>query len=63
MINLLELNQIDILAFLLAGICHDLGHDGFTNGYHINAMTERTIRYSDISVQENFHAAETFFIM
>jgi hypothetical protein len=63
MIQLLELNQIDILSFLLAGICHDLGHDGFTNGYHINALTDRAIRYSDISVQENYHAAETFFIM
>jgi len=62
-IKLLELNQVDILSFLLAGICHDLGHDGFTNGYHINAMTDRAIRYSDVSVQENYHAAETFFIM
>jgi hypothetical protein len=49
-IELLELNKLDILSFLLAGICHDLGHDGFNNGYHINAMTERAIRYSDISV-------------
>ncbi len=63
MIQLLELNQIDILSFLLAGICHDLGHDGFTNGYHINAMTDRAIRYSDVSVQENYHSAETFFIL
>jgi high affinity cGMP-specific 3',5'-cyclic phosphodiesterase 9 len=54
---------VDVLSFLLAGICHDLGHDGYTNGYHINAMTDRAIRYSDVSVQENFHAAETFFIM
>ena len=60
---LLELNHVDVLSFLLAGICHDLGHDGFTNGYHINAMTDRAIRYSDVSVQENFHVAETFFIM
>jgi len=45
-----ELNQIDILSFLLAGVCHDLGHDGFTNGYHVNAMSERAIRYSDVSV-------------
>jgi 3'5'-cyclic nucleotide phosphodiesterase len=45
-----ELNQIDVLSLLLAGICHDLGHDGFTNGYHVNAMSERAIRYSDVSV-------------
>jgi high affinity cGMP-specific 3',5'-cyclic phosphodiesterase 9 len=63
MTELLELQKVDILAFLLAGVCHDLGHDGYTNGYHINAMSERTIRYSDVSVQENYHAAETFFIM
>ena len=63
LIQLAELNQIDILSFLLAAVCHDLGHDGYTNGYHVNAMSERAIRYSDVSVQENYHAAETFFIM
>ena len=50
MINLAELSHIDIIAFLTAGVCHDLGHDGYTNGYHINAVTDRAIRFNDISV-------------
>ena len=48
--NLAELDHIDIMSFLVGAICHDLGHDGFTNGYHINALTDRAIRYNDISV-------------
>jgi hypothetical protein len=39
LIELAELDNIDILSFLTAAICHDLGHDGYTNGYHVNAMT------------------------
>lgn len=62
-INLAELDHIDIISFLVAAICHDLGHDGFTNGYHINALTERAIRYNDVSVQENYHVAEAFQII
>lgn len=50
LIELAELDHIDIMAFLIGAVCHDLGHDGFTNGYHVNAITERAIRYNDISV-------------
>lgn len=50
LVHLLELEKIDVLAFLIAGMCHDLGHDGFTNGYHVNTLSERAIRYNDLSV-------------
>jgi len=59
----LRLNKLDTLSFLLAAVCHDLGHDGLTNSYHVNAMTERAIDSNDVSVQESFHAAEFFRIM
>ena len=58
LIQLAELNHIDVIAFLTAGMCHDLGHDGFTNQYHINAVTDRAVLYNDISVQENYHVAQ-----
>jgi alkylhydroperoxidase family enzyme len=61
--ELAELQEVDVLSLLVAGLCHDLGHDGLTNGYHVNAMSERAVRYSDVSVQENYHAAETFKLM
>lgn len=47
----------------MAAICHDLGHDGFNNNYHVNAVTQRAIAYNDVSVQETFHAAEMFRIL
>jgi len=50
LIKLAELDQVDILSMLTAAMCHDLGHDGFTNGYHINALSDRAIRYNDVSV-------------
>lgn len=50
LISLLELEHIDVMAFLIAALCHDFGHDGFTNGYHVNATTDRAIRYNDVSV-------------
>ena len=48
---------------IIASMCHDLGHDGFTNGYHTNAITQRSIDCNDVSVQESFHAAELFRIL
>jgi hypothetical protein len=63
LITLAELDHIDILSFLIGALCHDLGHDGFTNLYHINAITDRAIRYNDQSVQENYHVAEAFSII
>lgn len=44
------MEHIDIMAFIVAALCHDLGHDGFTNVYHVNAFTDRAIRYNDVSV-------------
>lgn len=58
-----QLSELDSLSVLVAAICHDFGHDGFTNAYHVNLVSDRAIRYSDQSVQENFHAAETFAIL
>jgi hypothetical protein len=50
MIEKLELGMIDVLSFLLAAVCHDLGHDGYTNSYHVNAITIRAINSNDVSV-------------
>ena len=60
LVSALELDAIDVVSLLTASICHDLAHDGLTNGYHVNASTMRALRYNDVSVQENFHLAETF---
>ena len=63
MIDKLELGMIDVLSFILSAVCHDIGHDGYTNSYHVNAITMRAINSNDVSVQETFHAAEFFRIL
>ena len=50
LVSLADLDHIDILAFIIAAVCHDFNHDGFTNGFHVNTVSERAIRYNDISV-------------
>jgi len=58
-----QMTELDALSVCISAICHDYGHDGFTNAYHVNMVSDRAIRYSDVSVQENFHAAESFAIL
>lgn len=48
---------------MIASVAHDLGHDGFTNGYHVNACTSRAINSNDGCVQEHYHASELFRIL
>ena len=45
-----ELDHLDMVSLLVAGACHDYNHDGFTNEYHVNAMTDRSITSFDQSV-------------
>ena len=47
MLEKAELAALDALAILISAVCHDFGHDGFNNGFHVNAGTDRAIRYSD----------------
>jgi len=46
----LNLNNLDCLSFLIAGVCHDLGHDGYNNTYHVNAVSKRAIDSNDGAV-------------
>lgn len=40
------------LVLLVAAICHDVDHDGFTNSYHINSQSELAQRYNDKSGEQ-----------
>ena len=56
--NLMEkLEKIEVLALFVGALCHDLGHDGFTNGFHIATMSDLAFTYNDLHVQENLHAS------
>ena len=48
---------------IIAAVCHDVGHDGFTNGFHVSMLTDRSVQSNDFAVQETFHAAQVFRIL
>ncbi|CAG8458655.1 6730_t:CDS:2 [Paraglomus brasilianum] len=48
------LTNLDCVALLIAGLCHDIGHPGLNNVYQVNAKTELANRYNDQSVLENY---------
>ena len=54
------LTQLDVLALLVASLCHDLGHPGVNNAFMTSTLSDVAILYNDQSVLENFHAASLF---
>eukprot|EP00301_Raphidiophrys_heterophryoidea_P027038 c9453_g1_i2.p2 GENE.c9453_g1_i2~~c9453_g1_i2.p2 ORF type:complete len:261 (+),score=86.66 c9453_g1_i2:1004-1786(+) len=49
--------DLEVFALLLSAIIHDVDHDGRTNAFHENVLSERALRYNGVSVQENHHIA------
>ena len=47
----------------LAGLIHDTDHPGYNNMFMINTSAPLALRYNDIAVLENYHAAMAFKIM
>jgi hypothetical protein len=54
---------LDCLALLIAALCHDLGHPGTNNAYHVNTGSVLALRYNDASVLESHHAAACFELL
>mmetsp|Transcript_25991 Transcript_25991/g.25584 ORF Transcript_25991/g.25584 Transcript_25991/m.25584 type:complete len:300 (-) Transcript_25991:33-932(-) len=52
-----HLDNRDRFALLISSYGHDLNHPGVTNAFMINSRHQLAIRYNDISVLENHHAA------
>jgi hypothetical protein len=51
------LRFLDVFALLVAALCHDLDHPGYTNSFLISTEDELALRYNDVSVLENHHAS------
>ncbi|KAJ3167680.1 hypothetical protein HDU88_002127 [Geranomyces variabilis] len=58
-----KLTPLEKLTLLVSCIGHDLDHPGFNNAYQVNASTELSLLYNDISPLENHHAAVLFTIL
>ena len=56
-------NPHELLAILVAALCHDIGHTGYTNTFEVNRQSRLAIIYNDNAVLENHHAALTFQIL
>lgn len=49
-----RLTKKDISLLLIAALCHDIGHPGFTNSFQINTKTDLGIRYQGKSILESY---------
>lgn len=54
---------LDMLAMLLASVCHDIDHPGLNNNYQVNARTDLALMYNDMSVLENYHCSTMFQLL
>lgn len=57
------LNSKNIFTNVFSGLCHDVGHTGFTNAFEIASMSRKAILYNDKSPLENYHASLTFELL
>lgn len=53
----------ETFALLLAALCHDVDHTGRTNSFEVSKGSVLALRYHDLAVLEQHHAATTFFVM
>ena len=56
-------DDVDTLSLLVAALCHDVGHDGFNNKFHVVMQSNRFLMYGDAHVQESYHVAETLKLL
>lgn len=61
--DLLKFTKLEVLALITAAICHDIGHPGFNNNFHINSLSSFAVTYNDKSVLESYHASESTRIL
>ena len=56
-------SRFELFGLIVAAICHDINHDGFTNVYNEKAETPLGILFKNQSVMETHHCAVTIDII
>jgi len=57
------LDPLSCLTLVLGAVIHDMGHDGRSNVFHVNAGDQLALTYNDTSVLENYHASLAFKLL
>jgi len=55
--------QFVILACLVAAVIHDFEHNGLSNDFHMNSLSDKAMTYNDRSVNEQHHSAAAFRVL
>eukprot|EP01053_Blabericola_migrator_P011231 Blabericola_migrator_1__11230@NODE_65_length_15685_cov_31_404533_g58_i0_p1_GENE_NODE_65_length_15685_cov_31_404533_g58_i0NODE_65_length_15685_cov_31_404533_g58_i0_p1_ORF_typecomplete_len938_score126_04PDEase_I/PF00233_19/9e65HD/PF01966_22/0_036AA_permease/PF00324_21/0_052DUF1053/PF06327_14/0_055DUF1053/PF06327_14/4_9e03Otopetrin/PF03189_13/0_43Otopetrin/PF03189_13/3_9e03_NODE_65_length_15685_cov_31_404533_g58_i01126114074 len=55
-----RVTQLDIVALVISGLGHDVGHPGRNNNYYINQAQTMAQVYKDLAVLEQYHSFLTF---
>ena len=58
-----RLTKLELLAAIVAALGHDTDHPGVTNGFLSLLKHDLALRYNDISILENHHAATYFSLL
>ena len=56
-------SPMEKFALMFSAIMHDVGHPGVNNNYLINIKDELALIYNDVSVLENHHASQAFYLL
>jgi hypothetical protein len=57
------LTQFELFSMIVAGLCHDANHDGFTNAFNEKAETPLGILFKNQSVMETHHCAVSIAVL
>lgn len=56
-------SKLEILALLVASLCHDIDHGGLNNAFHVKAQTPLALLYKDMSVLETHHCSKSISLL
>ncbi|CAM9959431.1 unnamed protein product [Ectocarpus fasciculatus] len=58
-----HLQDVEVAALLLGSLIHDFKHPGRSNAFLTRTGNKLAITYNDVSVLENYHLSEAFFLL